>query len=206
MFAHGSASSQLFPVLWIFLKSLCDICFYTWILSEGHKNYLKEWCLMNSQPAFVFLTYLNSMNEGHFIKSMQTRRFWDTRVCKAYLYEYSSPLYKFCWLWIFLWIKLTWHSCSMWDKPGCFNWFSQFFLLRGYSPLIQKGSSTNMHGLSVYGKERLPFAGNVSLENSANSCLCFQLALLYSVSWLPSLSYWSPSLSLCTVFDYISPK
>ena len=57
-----------------------------------------------------------------------------------------------------------------------------FFLLRGYCPLIQKGSSTNMHGLSVYGKERLPFAGNVSLENSANSCLCFQLALLYSVS------------------------
>ena len=24
---------------------------------EGHKNYSKVWCLMNSQPTFLFLTY-----------------------------------------------------------------------------------------------------------------------------------------------------
>ena len=27
------------------------------------------------------------------------------------------------WLWIFPWIKFSWHSCSMWEKPG---WFWQF--------------------------------------------------------------------------------
>ena len=60
-----------------------------------------------------------------------------------------------------------------------------------------------MHGLAVYVKERLPFAWDLSLEKSADSYLCFQLALLHSVSYFVFL-YQSPSLSLCTVFDSIS--
>ena len=68
MFAHGSASLQLFPVAWIFLRSLGVICYDRWVLSEGHKNCFKDWCLMNSQPTFLFLTYLNLMNYGHVIK------------------------------------------------------------------------------------------------------------------------------------------
>ena len=52
-------------------------------------------------------------------------------------------------------------------------------------------------------KEGLPFAQDLSLENSADSYLCFRLALLHSVSYFFFL-YQSPSLSLCTVFDYIS--
>ena len=47
------------------------------------------------------------------------------------------------------------------------------FSVRGYLPLIQKDSSTHMHGLTVYVKEGLPFAGNLSLENFADSSLCF---------------------------------
>ena len=39
-----------------------------------------------------------------------------------------------------------------------------------------------MHGLAVYVNERLPFARDLSLENSADSDLCFRLALLQSVS------------------------
>ena len=35
-----------------------------------------------------------------------------------------------------------------------------------------------MHGLAVYMKEGLPFARDLSLENSADSYLCFGLALL----------------------------
>ena len=60
-----------------------------------------------------------------------------------------------------------------------------------------------MHGLAIYFKEGLPFARDLSLENSADSYLCFRLALLHSVSnfFFP---YRSPSLSLCTVFDSIS--
>ena len=53
-----------------------------------------------------------------------------------------------------------------------------------------------MHGLAVYVKGLL-FARDVSLENSADSYLCFQLALLHSVSYF-FLLYQSPSL--CTVF------
>ena len=60
-----------------------------------------------------------------------------------------------------------------------------------------------MHGLTVYVKEGLPFAWDLSLENSANSYLCFQLALLQSVSYFFFL-YRSPSLLLCKVFDSIS--
>ena len=47
------------------------------------------------------------------------------------------------------------------------------FSVRGYLPLIWKDCSTHMHGLAVYIKEELLFARNLSLENSADSYLCF---------------------------------
>ena len=56
------------------------------------------------------------------------------------------------------------------------------FSVRDYLPLIRKYCITPMHGLAVYVKEVLPFAQNLSLENSADSYLCFRLALLRSVS------------------------
>ena len=45
---------------------------------------------------------------------------------------------------------------------------SDNFSVRGYLLLIRKGSSTHMHGLAVYVKEGLPFARNLSLENSTD--------------------------------------
>ena len=50
--------------------------------------------------------------------------------------------------------------------------------------------------------EGLLFARGLSLENSADSYLCFRLALLHSLSYFFFLSR-SPSSSLCTVFDSI---
>ena len=47
------------------------------------------------------------------------------------------------------------------------------FSVRGYHPLIRKDSSTHMHGLAVYVKEGLPFAWDLSLENSADSYYIF---------------------------------
>ena len=47
------------------------------------------------------------------------------------------------------------------------------FFVRGYLPLIQKDSSTYMHGLTDYAKEGRPVAWDISLENSADSYLCF---------------------------------
>ena len=73
----------------------------------------------------------------------------------------------------------------------------------GDLPLIGKYSITHMHGLAVYVKEGLPFARDLSLENSADSYLCLQLALLHSVSYFFFL-YRSPSSSLSTAFDSVS--
>ena len=77
------------------------------------------------------------------------------------------------------------------------------FSVRGYLPLIRKDSSTHMHGFAVYVKEGLPFVRSLSLENSADSYLCFRLALPHSVSYFFFLNP-SPSSWLCTVFDHIS--
>ena len=96
------------------------------------------------------------------------------------------------------WIKLSWHSCCMWDKPRWLSWFLQF-LCESFLPLILKDSTTDMRGLTVYVKEGHSFAQDSSLENSADSYLCFRLALLHSVSYIFFL-YQSPSSSLCTVF------
>ena len=60
-----------------------------------------------------------------------------------------------------------------------------------------------MDGIVVYMKEGLPLALGLSLENSADSYLCFRLALLHSVTSFFFL-YWPSFLSLCAVFDSIS--
>ena len=75
--------------------------------------------------------------------------------------------------------------------------------MRGYLPLIRKNSNTHMHGLAVYVREGHPFLQNLSLENSADSYLCFRLALIHSVSYFFFL-YRSPSSALCMVFDSVS--
>ena len=75
--------------------------------------------------------------------------------------------------------------------------------MSGYLSLIQKDSSTHMYGLAVCVKEGLSFARDLSLENSADSYLCFRLALLHSVSYFFFL-YQSHCSALCTVFDSIS--
>ena len=58
------------------------------------------------------------------------------------------------------------------------------FSMKGYLPFTRKESSTHMHGLTVYVNEGLPFALDLSLEISADSYLCFRLALLDSVLFL----------------------
>ena len=71
------------------------------------------------------------------------------------------------------------------------------FSVRGYLPLIQKDSSTHMHGLAVYVKEGLPFAGDLSLENSADS---YVFDWLYFTQCLTSFSSIDHLLQLCARF------
>ena len=77
--------------------------------------------------------------------------------------------------------------------------------MKVYLPLIQKDSSTHMHGLADDVKEGLPFGWHFSLENSADSDLCFRLTLLHSASCFFFL-YQSRSSSLGTVFDSTLPN
>ena len=77
------------------------------------------------------------------------------------------------------------------------------FSVRSYLLLIRKDFTTHMHGLAVYVKERLPLARDLSLENSPDSCICFRLALLHSLSYFFFFCQ-SPSSSLCTVLGSIS--
>ena len=56
-----------------------------------------------------------------------------------------------------------------------------------------------MHGFAVYVKEGLPFEKDLSLENSGDSYLRFQMALLHLMFYFFFL-YRSSSLSLCMVF------
>ena len=71
------------------------------------------------------------------------------------------------------------------------------FSARGYPPLIQKDSSTHMHGLAVYVKEGLPFAQYLSLENSSDS---YVFDLLYFTQCHTSFSSIDHLLQLCAQF------
>ena len=61
---------------------------------------------------------------------------------------------------------------------------SSNFCVRG-SSFNPKDSTTHIRGLATYVKERLHFAGDLSLENSADSYLCFSLH--HSVSYFSFL-------------------
>ena len=75
--------------------------------------------------------------------------------CKSFLDSNSPDIYALC-------------EINLADPIDSGNFF-----MRGYLPLIQKDSSIHMHRLPVYVKEGLPFALDLSLENSADSYLCF---------------------------------
>ena len=168
MFVHGSTSLQLFLVVWIFLRSLGVICYERWVLSKGHKNSFKDWCLMDSQSTFLFLTYLNIMNYGHIIKVWKPANFElynslklsfknNRGLCSNFVdcesfFESNSPnILALC-------------ETNLDDSIDSGN-----FSARGYLHLIRKDSSTHMHGLAVYVKEGLPFARDLYLEDSADS-------------------------------------
>ena len=52
------------------------------------------------------------------------------------------------------------------------------FSVRGYLLLIQKDSSTHMHGVAVYVKEGLPFAGDLSLKKPCRFLLMFSTGFI----------------------------
>ena len=69
--------------------------------------------------------------------------------------------------------------------------------MRGYLPLIRKDSGTHMHGLTVYVTEGLPFARDLSLENSPDS---YVFDWLYFTQCLTSFSSIDHLLHVCAWF------
>ena len=96
----------------------------------------------------------------------------------------------------FPWIKLSWHSCSMWDKRRWLNFGN--FSVSCYLPLIWKVSIAHMHGLVVYVEEGRPFAWALSLENSKHS---YDFDWLHIIQCRTSYSSVDRLLRLYAVFD-----
>ena len=97
-----------------------------------------------------------------------------------------------------------WGLCSNFADCESFNNSnSHDTLVLCETNLEWENSSNHMHGLTGYVKEGITFVWAISLENSADSYLCFRLALLCSLYYY-FFHYQSPSSSLCTIFDYIS--
>ena len=145
MFAHGSASLQLFPIVWIFLRSLGVICYDRWVLSESQENYCKDWCLMNSQPTCLFSTQwimaiLSKASkpdnfESHNSLKLSFTNIWGLRSnfvnCEFFPKSNSPDILALC-------------ETNLHDSID-----SGIFSARGYLPLIWKDSSTHMPGLAV---------------------------------------------------------
>ena len=151
----------------------------------GSKKYFKDWYLIKSQPTNLFLTqwfmailskWCKPNNfEPHNSLKLSFTNIWDLISnfveCESFLEENSPDILVQC-------------ETNLDDTTD-----SSCFSVRDYLPLIWKDSITHMHSSTVYVKKRLPFAWELSVENSVDSYLCFWLSLAHSVSYffLPGL-------------------
>ena len=161
-------------------SSLGVICYTRWVLSEGHKNYFNDYCLINSQHTFLIFTSFNSMKWPHCqLKPVNFESNNSVKLSSINIWSLCSnfvecqPFLETNTLEI---LALCETTTDDWIDSGNFS-------VRGYLHLIQKDYDIHMHHLIVYLKEGLPFARDLSLENFTDSYLCFRLALLHSVSF-----------------------
>ena len=123
---------------------------------------------MNSQPTFLFLTNLNFLNYGILLKACKPGNFQSNNSLNLSFKNILGLHSNFVDCESFLESNshdiLTLCETNLDESTDSVNFF-----VRGY--------------LAVYVKEGLPFAWDLSLENSPNSYLCFQLALLHTVSY-----------------------
>ena len=110
---------QLFPVVWTFLRSLGVICYERWVLSEGHKKSLQG-LVSHELTAYlsVFNLFLTQWIMVILSKGCKPDNFESHNSLQLSFTNIWVPSFQFCWMWIFPWIKLSRHSCSMWDKLG----------------------------------------------------------------------------------------
>ena len=97
----------------------------------------------------------------------------------------------------FPWIKLSWHSCSMWDTLGWLNWFWQFFC-EGLSSFNPNGFCNSYACPSSLCKERTSFCTGLISRKLPGIFYVFDW--LYSTQSLTSFSYLDHLLHLFTWF------
>ena len=80
---------------------------------------------------------------------------FESHNSKTYLYKYLRPSFELvaC---ESAWVKLSWHVCSVWDKPRWLNWFKQF-LCEGLSSVNPKGFSYSYTWSYILWEERTFF-------------------------------------------------
>ena len=139
---------------------------------------------MNSQTTFLFLTYFWLFFVAILSKWYKPDNFEPHNSLKLSFTNIQGLRLGFVECESFLELNSL-ETLVLCDKNLDDSIDSGNFSIRGYFPLIRNDSITHMHGLAVYVKEGLPFARDLSLENSADSYLCFRLALLHSSVLLP---------------------
>ena len=128
--------------------------FLVWVTK---KNHIKDWCLTNPQPTFVFFTIFGNELWQYYqkgckpdnLESHNSLKFSFTNIrdlhsdfseCKFFLELNSPGILSLC-------------ETNLNDSVDSGN----FSVSDGYLLLIQEDSVTHMHVLAVYVKEGLPF-------------------------------------------------
>ena len=190
-------------------RSLGIVCYYRWIFSDGHENYFKDWCLMNSQLVFLISTSFQFseiviLSKGRKPDKFESQLKFEKQKVET-LWNLALPVFE-----VYVQISLdvnfslnqTLFTFLLYVRQ---TWMTQLVLaifLWGVIFLQSERIPFLIHGLAVYEKKRFLFTRDLSLENSLDSYLCFWLALFHSVSYF-FLLYRSPSSSSCMVFDAI---
>ena len=178
---HGNVSLQLFPAVWIFLRSLGVIC----SLFQQMSSQCESQTLLQGLVSHELMVYLSVFDQFLTQQIMVIL----SKGCKPGNFESHNSL------------KLSFTHiqglCSNFVKCKFFfesnspdilaisetNLDTGNFSMRGYLSLTLKNSVTQIHGLAVYVKEGLHLVPDISAENSADSYLYFLLTLLQVVSY-----------------------
>ena len=137
---------------------------------------------MNSQPTFLVLTSFELNKMAILSKGCKPDNFESHNSLNLCLTNIQALSLNFIKCEFFLGSNSpSWHSCSIWDKLGWLSLFWQFFC-NGSSFFNPKGFCYSHAWFWSLHEERTSFCMDLSLENSADPCLCFQLALPHSAS------------------------
>ena len=146
-------------------------------------SYITKSLIAKSEYGCVFLAMKVSLKTTFWIGSATNIRGLCSNFIKSESFlESNSPD-------ILVLVLLTFTLC----EPNLNDLIdSGNFSVTDYLPLIRKDSITHMFGFAVYVKEGLPFARDLSPENSTDSF------------WLTVFFLYRSSSTSCTVFDSIS--